>query len=299
MKINLIIPVILFMLTGTLRNGQTENKISTEGSILNTWIENSSDKENYPATMVHTQRDDEPCYLIIDHLFVYNNPTVNYRITVKGQIPVYEDFDNAKEISVKTSLGPQSFAVHNLYGKGTLNVSGRGSMNLGQFQVKKINYESSMIVNITGKTDFKENPSYGSASSLIYFALEENWNGSFNWDIETSDPENDALRYDMFKRIVPTKIPDSPHTGRTLKYNDDYPGISTYEHKSVIPGMGTFIWKYSYVNRNAAEYQSEINPPNEQLRYNDDRPKPKDYPVPEGELGPPLKDIKWELTDFD
>ena len=118
------------------------------------------------------------------------------------------------------------------------------------------------------------------------------------WDIVTSDPENDEVRYDMFKQIVPKKNPDSPHTGRTLKYNFDFPGVSTFEHRSSIAGMGTFIWKYSYVSRDAAQYLSEINPPNEQLRYDDDRPKPKDYPISESELGPPLESIQWNLIDI-
>lgn len=311
MKIHLLLPFILFLFPGTLGNEQPENKIFTN--------------ENSPNSRISLQDNNMSYYLTIDHLFVYNNPTVNYTISVKGKVPVH--FEENFAVYVKLNNEEYLTLVSSLAGQGKVKVSGRGSMNLGSFKVKKINYDSEINIDVQGKTRYLELES-GDVIPLLNLALKEEWNADFNWDIETSDPENDALRYDMFKHIVPTKTPDSPHTGRTLEYATSFLyEDQTYEQVSSVPGMGTFRWRYTlscnfvdtYTDhvvddprdpKNPTERTSHfikvkddpkltVNPKNSQSNYDDDRPKPKDYiKTREPRLGPPLESIVWEIVDL-
>lgn len=283
MKPFLFLPVILLLATWTVNYYKTVNSPIPEYNTYKSVINYSApDLESGP-------------HLIVDHVFNYNNPTVTYKITVRGEIPI--QVNPLGKISC--CEGTQERIVSNLSGSGIVTISGRGSLNMPGFQVERLNYNAKMRIQINGKTTCFEEPKSHCLTLYSFISLEETWLDNIEWDIITSDPENDALRYDMFKQIAPTRIPDSPHTGRTLKYQYDYPGISAFEHQSTIAGMGTFKWKYIYSSSSAEQYYREINPPNEQLNYDDDRPKPKDYPVPEGELGPPLESITWDLIDLD
>ena len=292
---------------------------------MNTWIENSLDKENFPAVKLPLQSNNTQFDLTLDHLFTYSNPTVNYKISVQGRIPVHYDEHFAVRVNRYNVENIELVSI--LSGRGAVKVSGRGSINAGSFQVKKINYDSQMNIDINGKTRFL-NHEEGGVISVMNLALEENWNGDLNWDIETSDPENDDLRYNMLKMIVPTKIPDSPHTGRTLEFVEGYLyEDETFEHVSSIPGMGTFRWRYtiSYnfvethtdrpVNdpinpENPTETSSHyvkvknqnvtVNPNNEQSNYDDNQPKPNDFVKDyEPRLGPPLESIIWDIVNLD
>ena len=233
--------------------------------------------------------------LIIDHEFKYSNSMMNYTITVRGEVPVNQDY--AGYISCCQGKGERP--VFYLSGSGIVNVYGRGSITLEDFQIKKLNYNAKMRIQIDGKTTCFEEPELFCLTSFGCISLKETWLNDMQWDIVTSDPENDDVRINMFKQIVPTKIPVSPHTGRTLKFNLDHGSIRVYEHVSAAPGVGTFKWKYSYVPSNAEQYYKEVNPPGEQLRYDETKGLPKDYPVSKEELGPPLESIKWDLIDLD
>jgi len=323
MKIHLLIPVILLLFAGTIKREQSENEIYIEENLLNTWIENSLDTDNFPDSRIPLQDGNISYYLIIDHLFVYTNPMVNYRISVEGKIPVH--YEERFAVYVKQYDHEYLFFVSSLAGSGKVKVSGRGSINAGSFQVKKINYDSEINIDIQGKTRYLELEG-GDVLNLKNLALKEEWNADLNWDIETSDPKNDALRYDMFKHIVPTKIPDSPHTGRTLEYAESFLyEDQTYEHVSSIPGMGTFRWRYTIIYNfvethtdspvndprnpeNRTETSSHyvkvknqnvtVNPNNEQSNYDDNKPKPEDFVKDyEPRLGPPLESIIWEVVD--
>ena len=308
MKINLLILAILFLVTGTLKVEQPEYRISAK--------ENSS-AGKYP------QEDNHYCQLTIDHLFVYTNPMVNYKITVSGTIPVHR----VENFAVYVKMPTYEFLgwVSTLTGKGKVKVSGSGSINAGSFKVKKINYVSEIDINVHGKTRFLEVEK--GTIPLLNLALEEKWSGDLNWDIETSDPKNDRLRLDMFKRMVPTKIPDSPHTGRTIECINGYLyEKQTYEQVSSVPGMGTFRWRYTISDhfvktyddllvkdtrdpKNPAETHHHfakvehnpnvtVDPKNDQQDLTDNRPKPKDYVTTyEPRLGPPLESIVWEIVD--
>lgn len=239
--------------------------------------------------------------LILDHLFVYNNQVVNYRISVQGEILLkletkglyYAWAREGKEMLVMATA---------LTGTGKVSIRGRGNMNPGgKFIVHKMNYDSSMTVTINGKTRHIKAPEETGSYLLVNLELQENWDGSFNWDIETSDPKNDSLRLEMFKRIIPQQIPYSPHTGHTIEFDHSFLEYVTYEYVTS-NAMGTFRWRYIFCppadNRKA--YKNTVNPDNEQLNFDDDRPKPKDYiPIPKGRLGPPLNQIQWELVDLE
>jgi hypothetical protein len=301
MKIHLLIPLILLLFAGTIKIEQSEYGIYTEENLFNTCIENSLDIENPPNSRVPVQDNNMGYYLIMDHLFVYTNPMVNYKISVEGRIPV--QYEENFAVYVKLNNKEYLTSVSTLAGSGKVKVSGRGSMNAGSFKVKKINYDSEININIQGKTRFLELES-GDAIPLKNLALKEEWDADLNWDIETSDPENDDLRYEMFRKIVPTKIPDSPHTGRTLEYTESFLyEDQTYEHVSSIPGMGTFRWRYTISYTYAKGEWGEINPeltvnPKNQNRYDKNRPLPKDYiKTHEPKLGPPLESIVWEVVD--
>jgi len=152
-----------------------------------------------------------------------------------------------------------------------------------------------MIVTINGKTHHIKRPEEMGTDVRVNLELQENWNGKFNWDIETSDPEVDSYRLAMLKRIIPQKIPDSPHTGYTIEYDYNYPGNTTYEYVTS-NAMGTFRWRYIFSSSHSQDNCKRINPI-DQERFDDKRPKPKDYPVLKGKLGPPLDQIKWDLVD--
>ena len=287
MKIIFLAPAILFLVTVTHKLEQPEYRLFAK--------ENSS-VGKYP------QQINQYRQLTIDHLFVYNNPVVNYKITVSGTIPIH--FVENFAVKVKMPAYEYIELVSTMAGSGKVKVSGRGSMNAGSFMVKKINYDSEIDINVQGKTRFLEVEK--GAIPLMNLALEEEWNGDFDWDIETSDPKNDGLRLDMFKRMVPTKIPDSPHTGRTIECIDGYLlEDQTYEHVSSIPGMGTFRWRYTISFHFVKDKYNEdpkltVNPKNEQLNLTNDRPKPKDYITTyEPRLGPPLESIVWNIVNLD
>ncbi len=310
MKINLLILAILFLATGTLKVEQPEYRISA--------------KENLSVGK-YPQQSNLYCQLTMDHLFIYNNPTVDYKIAVSGTIPIH--FVENFAVMVKMPTYEYLTFVSTMAGGGQVKVSGRGSMNAGSFQIKKINYDSEIDINVQGKTRFLEVEE--GVIPLMNLALEEKWNGDLNWDIETSDPENDGLRLDMFKRIAPTKIPDSPHTGRTIECIDGYLyEDQTYEHVSSVPGMGTFRWRYTISFHFVKTYRDVIvddprspndttersshyvrvednrnvtvNPTNDQENYTDDRPKPKDYVTTyEPRLGPPLESIVWNIVNLE
>lgn len=303
MKIHLLILLVLFLFAGPLSNEQPVYTIYSEGNISNTIIENSLNTESLPASLVPLQSDYIKCHLIIDHQFVYNNPMVKYKISVSGRIPVQWD----ENFAVKVKLNGKEYIdlASTLKGSGNLKVSGRGSISAGSFQVNKINYDSEIHVNLQGKTRYLEQED-GSVVPVMNLALEESWNGDLKWDIETSDPENDDLRYDMLKKIIPTKTPESPHTGRTLEYIKGYLyEDQTFEHVSSVPGMGTFRWRYtisySYVkDKYNRDPRLTVNPKNKQLNFDDNRPKPKDYvKTYEPRLGPPLESIIWDIVNLD
>jgi hypothetical protein len=302
MKIYLPILLSLFLFSSPKGIIQPENTKCINDPPSFTISENMLNAEGFLAGLVSSQSDYIKCHLIIDHQFVYSNPMVNYEISVTGRIPVqYEE-----NFAVKVKLYDKEYIdlASTLTGRGNLKVSGRGSINAGSFQVNKINYDSQIHVNIQGKTRYLEQED-GSVIPVMNLALEENWNGDLNWDIETSDPENDDLRYNMFKNIVPTKIPGSPHTGKTLEYITGYLyEDQTFQTVSSVPGMGTFRWRYTisytYVkDKYDTEPKLTVNPKN-QSRFDDNRPKPKDYvKTYEPRLGPPLESIEWEIIDLD
>lgn len=251
---------------------------------------------------LNAQSDFSKRFLIIDHLFIYNNPTVDYRITVKGKVQVTSKMEGF--VRVKQRDGSDSMTtVSSLSGEGTIKVTGRGSMKLGKFSVKKINYDSTMTAILTGKTRFVNAPENNEPREFANLALKENWDGDFTWDIETSDPKNDSLRLDMLKMMVPRKIPNSPHTGRTLEYYvGPSPKNNTYEKVDSVPGMGTFRWRYTYPPGDAHDPgrdNTTVNPAGSQANFDDDRPKPKDYiNPPPPKLGPPIEQIDWDLVDL-
>lgn len=326
MKINLLLPAILLLFPGTLKYGPEECKIYAEGKSSNAIIE-TIPKTEYSSAGKDPLESNHYYELTIDHLFVYNNPMVNYKIAVSGTIPVH--FDENFCVYVKFPLLGYEIIqmVSSLSGSGRVQVSGRGSMDAGSFKVNKINYDSEMNIDIKGKTRFLETEK--GPIPLLNFALQESWNTDLSWDIETSDPENDDLRYDMLTKIVPTKTPDSPHTGRTIECIEGYIyEDQTYEHVSSIPGMGTFRWRYTishhFVKTDKNEIEEKpvdpkdpdgsrakyvkvedkpkltVNSKNNQQNYTDDRPKPKDYVTTYApRLGPPIESIFWELIDCD
>jgi hypothetical protein len=254
------------------------------------------ENQNYQSVTNHSESNPASGpTLRIDHEFKYNNPMMNYTITVRGEVPINEDY--AGFISCCQGKGKRP--VFYLSGSGIVNVYGKGSMHIDDFQVKKLNYNAKMRIQIKGKTTCFEEPELFCLTVFGCISLEETWLDDIKWDIVTSDPENDDLRINMFKQIAPTKIPVSPHTGRTLKFNFDHGSIRVYEHESSAGGVGTFKWQYSYVPSNAEQYYKEVNPPGEQLRYDETKGLPKDYPVSKEELGPPLESIIWDLIDLD
>ena len=299
MKINLLIFAILLLFPGMLKNGQQEYNLYAEGNSLNAITETISDTDHSFASE-DTVKSNHYYQLTIDHLFVYSNPMVNYKITVNGTIPVYWDENFCVYVKFPL-LGYEIMQMVSTWsGSGKVKVSGRGSMNAGSFKVKKINYDSEMHIDIKGKTRYLDTEK--GPIPLLNLALKEEWNGDFNWDIETSDPKNDGLRLDMFKRMVPTKIPDSPHTGRTIECVENYLyEDQTYEHVSSVPGMGTFRWRYTISHRFVkveGDPTLTANPKNDQQNYTNDRPKPKDYVTTYApRLGPPLESIVWEVVD--
>ncbi len=303
MKIYLPILLSLFLFSGPKEIKQPENTICINEKPTYAILENILKPEGFLPVLVSFQSDYIKCHLIIDHQFDYSNPMVNYKISVTGRIPVqYEE-----NFAVKVRLNGKEYIdlASTLTGSGNLKVSGRGNMSAGSFKVNKINYDSQIHVNLRGKTRYLEQED-GSVIPVMNLALDENWNGDLNWDIETSDPENDDLRYNMFKKIVPTKIPDSPHTGKTLEYITGYLyEDQTFQTVSSVPGMGTFRWRYtisySYVkDKYNTEPKLTVNPKNKQLNFDDKRPKPKDYvKTYEPRLGPPLESIVWEIIDLD
>lgn len=321
MKIYLPILLSLFLFSGPKEIKQPETTISINEKPTYTILENILNSEDFLAGLVSFQSEYIKCHLTIDHQFNYSNPMVNYKISVTGRIPVH--YDESFAVRVNRNNVENIELVSILSGRGTVKVSGRGSINAGSFQVKKINYDSQINIDINGKTRFLNHE--GGVISVMNLALEENWNGDLNWDIETSDPENDDLRYDMLKNIVPTKIPDSPHTGRTLEFAEGYLyKDQTFEHVSSIPGMGTFRWRYTIIYNIAegvasdrpvldpinpekpAHYvkvkiqNTDVNPDNEQSNYDDNQPKPEDFVKDyEPRLGPPLESIEWEIVDLD
>jgi len=321
MKVYLPILLSLFLFFGPKEIKQPENTISINEKPTYTILENILNSEDFLAGLVSFQSEYIKCHLTIDHQFNYSNPMVNYKISVTGRIPFH--YDESFAVRVNRNNVENIELVSILSGRGTVKVSGRGSINAGSFQVKKINYDSQINIDINGKTRFLNHE--GGVISVMNLALEENWNGDLNWDIETSDPENDDLRYNMLKMIVPTKIPDSPHTGRTLEFVEGYLyKDETFEHVSSIPGMGTFRWRYTIIYNIAegaandrpvldpinpekpAHYvkvkiqNPDVNPDNEQSNYDDNQPKPEDFVKNyEPRLGPPLESIIWDIVNLD
>ena len=237
--------------------------------------------------------------LILDHLFVYKNQMVNYRISVQGEIPLKLEGKGLVRAWDKGGKETTLPAIA-LTGTGKVSIRGRGNINPGGgFIVHKINYDSSMTITINGKTRVIKAPEEIGSYMFVNLELQENWDGSFSWDIETSDPKNDSLRLEMFKRIIPKQIPYSPHTGHTIEYSYLFAGNSTYEYVGSDAMGGTYRWRYIFSPFTSKVYEETINPDN-QLRFDDDLPKPKDFiKISEGKLGPPLDQIQWELVDLD
>lgn len=236
--------------------------------------------------------------LILDHLFVYKNQMVNYRISVQGEIPLKLE-GKGLERSWNKDGKESTLPAIAVTGTGKVSIQGRGSMNPGAgFTVHKINYDSSMTIAINGKTRVIKAPEGIGSYMFFYLELQENWDGDFNWDIKTSDQKNDSLRLGMLKRIIPKKIPDSPHIGHTIKYSYFFTGNSTYEYITS-NAMGTFRWRYIFSPYTSRVYKKIINPV-DQERFDNDFPKPKDFiTVSKGELGPPLDQIQWDLVPLD
>ncbi len=239
--------------------------------------------------------------LLIDHLFVYKNQMVNYRISVQGGIPIdwtMKGFTRCWGWDEHEDLC--GAIVWN--GSGRVDIRGRGSMNPGGgFTVDKINYDSSMSVTVNGIQRYMKAPKDRGKGSIVLqnLELQENWNGKFNWNIKTSDPKNDSIRLKMLKKIVPQKIPDSPHTGKTIEFDQSSLEFATYEYVTS-NAMGTFRWRYilapSHIN--LKQYKDLVND-DSQKNFSDDSIKPKDYRMPEGRLGPPLDQIQWDLVPLD
>ena len=54
--------------------------------------------------------------------------------------------------------------------------------------------------------------------------------------------------------------------------------------------------KLRYIFHSDSWSGTDWNPEGKQLRFDPSHQKPKDYPVPTGEWGPPLSQIKWKLA---
>lgn len=232
--------------------------------------------------------------LILDHLFVYKNPMVNYRISVQGKIPIDWTMQGFTPCLNRHDQVDLCEAIA-WSGNGRVDIQGQGSMNPGGgFTVNKINYDSSMSVTVNGINRYMKAPKDRGEGSIVVHNLElkENWEGSFKWDIKTSDSKNDSIRLKMLKRIVPQKIPDSPHTGKTVEFDESSLEFATYEYVTSNP-MGTFRWRY--ILAPSKGIKALVND-SSQANFSDDSIKPKDYHMPEGRLGPPLDQIQREIT---
>ena len=79
--------------------------------------------------------------LIIDHLFVYKNQVVDYRISVQGEIPL--KVEGKGDILFWNPGGEEILMMAiALTGTGSVRIRGRGSLDSGgKFKIKKFNYE--------------------------------------------------------------------------------------------------------------------------------------------------------------
>ena len=106
-----------------------------------------------------TFADTQTQRLILDHLFVYKNQVVDYRISVRGEVPitwetkgvvlVWFPTSSVHDLVPKEKQRPMQVAA--AIGTGRVSIRGRGSLDSGgKFKIQKINYDSSMMVTVNG-----------------------------------------------------------------------------------------------------------------------------------------------------
>ena len=80
MKTNLLISAVLLLIPGTLKNVQQECRLYPERSSSDQKVETISES-NFSSAREDSDEIIHYYELKIDHLFIYNNPVVNYTIS--------------------------------------------------------------------------------------------------------------------------------------------------------------------------------------------------------------------------
>jgi hypothetical protein len=154
-------------------------------------------------------------------------------------------------------------------------------------------FEQPVEVVLKGKTWWKPNK-LNCSDETFNFELNEDWTKQFNWRARCADPEQAA----MLEMFLPKNLHQMLYSGeeRTLQFTN-YEGavledvVVKPEHM-YLPMEG----KLRYIFHSDSWSGTDWNPKGKQLRFDPSRPKPKDYPVPKGEWGPPLSQIEWKMA---
>jgi hypothetical protein len=232
-----------------------------------------------------------------DHYWQLEIDENTVRVTVKGFVP----FKFAEQFLV---LGwcPANQDASDYFETAAAILRGEGTITArGEFHIDADDpedychfwFEQPVEVVLNGKTWWKPNK-LKCSDETFNFELNEDWTKQLNWRARCADPEQAA----MLEMFLPKNLHQMLYSGEehTLQFSN-YEGavledvVVKPEHM-YLPIEG----KLRYIFHSDSWSGIDWNPKGEQLRFDDSRPKPKDYPVPKGEWGPPLSEIEWKMA---
>lgn len=229
-----------------------------------------------------------------DHFWQGNIIENKIKITVKGFVP-FELVENHIVLSKcpRKEVGKDYLENMASIFKGEATVFARGELLIvdedAPEEFCRLSFEHSIKVTLRGKNWWKPNH-LGWADLTYNFELDEDWTKLVKWKVQCNDPEQAA----MLRMLLPKRLHMEVYSGgdKTLQFpNFDGSVLEDVAFYGMLPGM---TGKLRYIFHSAAQKGADWNPKGSQLRFDDSKPKPKDYPKPKGEWGPPLSKIVWK-----
>ena len=226
-----------------------------------------------------------------DHEFEWHVDIMKIKVIVKGFVP-FEFAENHLVLGwcPNNKDGSEYFETAASILKGEATLFAKGELHIvDEDESCHMYFEHPIKVILKGKTWWKPNK-IGCSDETCNFELNEDWTKPVEWKVRCSDPEQAA----MLRMFLPKRLHDEVYTGedKTLQFAN-YEG-AVLEAEAFQGMHPTMKGKLRYIFHSSSWKGTDWNPHGPQLRYDDSRPKPKDYPKPKGEWGPPLDKIVWK-----
>ncbi len=234
-------------------------------------------------------------YIDYDHYYEWNDEGIKMEITVKGNVEI-KSIENFTVKKSENCLEVGDIDVVSILG-GEGEVTAKGVATLGDEpeDLVYMDFTVPVKVKIKGKSSYPYDQELKGCVQLYNLQLEESWTEKVNWNVNTGDPETDA----MVKSLLPINLGGNTFKmeQKTLEFNR-YP---CYVENELILEEEAFM-NAGYPMKGKIKYKINLTgciKIGSALQYdiNESVQPYEQYNFPKLHWGPPLETIKWEIVE--